>query len=526
MAFLKEAFELFGWQFKRPQQEKNEAASFTPKEYDDGALVIAGGGYGTALDLDGNLKNNTELITKYRDMALHPEIENAVDDIINEAISIEDPEPIKIVLDGVPLQDKPKFYIEESFKKIKSLLDLNNTSYELFKKWYVDGRIYFHVIIDEKNPAAGIMDVRYIDPRKIRKIKEITKKKARGADGLQNDSLPAKVTNEYYVYNDKGFMTNKAGATTTTGLKIAKDAIVDVTSGLTNASGNQVLSYLHKAIKPLNQLKTLEDASIIYRLSRAPERRVWYVDVGNLPKIKAEQYVKDVMAKHKNRLVYDASDGTIRDDRKYMTMLEDFWLPTRNGAGTKVDTLPPGQNFNQIEDILYFQKKLYMSLHVPINRLMSDYTYTVGYATEISRDEIKFGKFISRLRNRFATIFLKLLEKEIVLAGIMSLDDWEKISKDIKFDYAKDNYFMEIKETQMLRGRIDTVNNMTATQMIGKYYSHDWVRKNVLKQSDSEIRDEDVKIQQEMSDPKYMMLNGMMPGQGMMIDPQQENQQS
>jgi hypothetical protein len=364
-------------------------------------------------------------------------------------------------------------------------------------------------VIDEKNVQDGIKEVRYIDPRKIRKIREVAKRKVSGGEG--GEAVVPKVQNEYFIFNDKGFnYGNKSVGPTTTGMKIAKDSIVYITSGLTDTQGTMVLSYLHKSIKALNQLRTLEDALVIYRLARAPERRIWYIDVGNLPKMKAEQYVRDIMVKHKNRLIYDGATGEVRDDRKFMTMLEDYWLPRREGGrGTEVTTLPGGQTLGEMDDVLYFQKKLYQTLNVPVNRLNSDALFSLGRATEVTRDELKFAKFITRLRGRFSALFTSLLEKQLVLKGIMSIEDWQNIAADIKYDFAKDNYFTELKDAEIIQNRSNLLMTMEQGGILGKYYSHTWARKNILHQSDDDIEEQDEEIKEEETDPRWNPPNPM-----------------
>ncbi len=518
--FLREGQELFGWAFQR-QQPDVERPSFTPREEGDGALTVApAGAYGTYLDLNGTVRTEAELITRYRDMTLQPECDAAIDEIVNESIAIDEEEPVKIVLDDLNQPAVVKKQIEAAFGNVLQLYNFKQTGYDLFKRWYIDGRLYFHVIIDPANPSEGIQELRYIDPRKIRKVREVVKKRVRGgADAVAGDAVITQVVNEYYIYTDKGFgITNKvSGPQSTSGLKIAKDAIIYVTSGITDALGSMVLSYLHKAIKPLNQLRMLEDASIIYRLSRAPERRVWYIDIGNLPKMKAEQYVRDIMIKHKNRLIYDSSTGNLVDDRKMMTMLEDYWLPQRDGKGTKVDTLPPGTNFNQIDDIFFFQKKLYNSLNVPVNRINAEDDAVEVVATAISRAEIKFGKFIKRLQTRFAHIFTKALERQLVLKKVMSLEDFNRISRNFLYEFAADNEFLEMKENQILTARTQLVMGMIP--LIGRFYSNLWVRKNILHQTDEDIEEIDDEIAEETMDPQYNAGGEMGPGaQGMMVD--------
>ena len=495
---------LFGFELKRKEQDE-VAPSFVPREADDGALVVAAGGaYGVYVDLDGTVRTEAELVTRYREMSLQPEIDMAVDEIVNESINIDEETIVDVNLDALETTERVKKAIRDEFENVLNILNFNKVAYETYRRWYIDGRLYYHVIIDDKDVKAGIKEVRYIDPRKIRKVREITKRKVPGStDGLE--TIIPKTQNEYYIYNDKGFnYGNKVVGPSTTGLKIAKDSIVYTTSGLTDTQGTMVLSYLHKAIKALNQLRTLEDALVIYRLSRAPERRIWYIDVGNLPKMKAEQYVRDIMIKHKNRLVYDSASGEVRDDRKFMTMLEDYWLPRREGGrGTEVTTLPGGQTLGEMDDVLYFQKKLYQTLNVPINRLNSDALFSLGRATEVTRDELKFYRFIVRLRARFANLFLQLLEKQLVLKGIMSIEEWQGIAAKIKFDFAKDNYFTELKDAEIIQNRAQLMMTLEQGGLLGKYYSHQWARRNILQQSDNDIEEQDEQIAEEQQDPRW-----------------------
>lgn len=808
--------KLFGFEFTR-KQPIDSAPSFAPKEQDDGAVIVAAGGaYGTYVDLDGTVRTEAELVTKYREMSLQPEVDSAVDEIVNEMVSLDEDKIVSLVLDNIEISDKVKKAINDEFSNVLNVLNFQHKAYEIMRRWYIDGRLYYHVVVDEKDTKAGIKEVRYVDPRKIRKIREVTKRRVPGGDG--GEAIVPKIQNEYYLFNDKGFnYGNKSVGPTTTGMKIAKDSIVHVTSGLTDTQGTMVLSYMHKAIKALNQLRTLEDALVIYRLARAPERRIWYIDVGNLPKMKAEQYVRDIMVKHKNRLIYDGATGEVRDDRKFMcyaldtkiplldgrtvtlqtlmdeyesgkqnwvyscdpvtgkfvpgpvswagitkrnsevvrvtfdngesvvctpdhkfpvwgkgfveaqhlvgesiipgyrrkssiyeggkkyeqiykndtktwefthrevsrwknendireemlydskyveekkqtihhkncnnldnspnnlvlmnrhdhlkyhaeqarhnfrpnksenftpewkaklsekaklripvcktwkittpegdqlvvenlnefcrklglnrtnikgkygskkyraealknhkavsveylidpidvgcitvdleetyhshhtylldagvytknTMLEDYWLPRREGGrGTEVTTLPGGQTLGEMDDVLYFQKKMYQTLNVPVNRLNSDALFSLGRATEVTRDELKFSRYISRLRGRFSGLFISLLEKQLVLKGIMTIEDWQNIAQDVKFDFAKDNYFTELKDAEMLENRINLMRN--AQDMLGKYYSHEWARKNILQQQDDMIEEMDKQIEEEQDDPRWAPLH-------------------
>ena len=503
---------LFGFEFKKAIPEE-PLASFAPEQPDDGAVVVAAGGaYGTYVDLEGTARTEAELVTRYRDMAITADIDRAVEEIVNEAIIHEvDEKVVELNLEGLEYSDAVKQTIISEFNNIKNLLDFESKAYDIFRRWYIDGRLYYHVIIDEKNPAMGIKELRQIDPRKIRKVRESKKRKHE-----KTSAVIAQTTKEYFIYNEKGYNAQGIGSGATsysaTGLKIAKDAIVHCTSGLMDTNGSMVLSYMHKAIKPLNQLRVLEDATVIYRISRAPERRIFYIDVGNLPKMKAEQYLRDMMVRHKNRLVYDASTGEVRDDRKFMTMLEDYWLPRREGGkGTEITTLPGGENLGKMEDVEYFQKKLYQSLNVPVTRLQAEQTYSIGRATEITRDEVKFSKFINRMRTKFSQLFLKCLEKQLVLKGVVTVDDWKTISQNIKFDYSKDNYYEELKETDVMNARIGLANQLAP--FIGKYYSNDWVRMNVFKQSDEDKLRMDQAIMAELQNPIYHPPPPPMPPQ-------------
>ena len=508
--------EFLGFEFRRRGPvEKQNLDEFIPKQNEDGSLVVAAGGsYGTVVDLEGAAKNEAELVTKYREMVMHAEVEAAVDDIVNDAIVQETDEAVSVSLGNVQnVGDKVKKAIELEFRNILRLLNFNHQGYDVFKRWYVDGRLYYHAIIDSNNPKNGIQELRYVDPRKIKKVKEVKRKRvinnAQSTDVAVNEK-------EYFVYNEKGFggkpTSGPSTASNTVGLKIAKDSIIYCTSGLLDKTNSLVISYLHKAIKPLNQLRALEDATIIYRISRAPERRIFYIDVGNLPKMKAEQYLRDMMTRYKNKVVYDASTGEIRDDRKFMTMLEDFWLPRREGnRGTQIDTLPGGQNLGEMTDVEYFQKVLFKSLNVPVSRIEPDYSFNMGRATEISRDEVKFSKFIDRLRTRFNHLFLKALEKQLVLKQVITQEEWKQISADIKFVYAKDNYFAELKEMEVMNEKINSFQALAQSGAVGKYYSNKWVRENIFRQ-DSELMEQmDKEIQEEMNNPIY---NPPEPEQG------------
>ncbi|MDP7365832.1 MAG: portal protein [Candidatus Pacebacteria bacterium] len=487
-------FELFGFSVSRPVKDKkrqDRVKSFAPPAKDDGAIVVAeGGAFGTYVNMDGagKLKNEAQLITKYRALSLQPEAELAIDDIVNEAIVMQkNAPPIEINLDDLEQPKKIKDKIKDEFEHIMQLLDFNNEGYDIFKRWYVDGRLYYHIMIDEQKPRKGIMELRYIDPRKIRKIRQEIPDKTRmikGSVGNLSTHFNKKV-NEFFVYNEQGLVDNPEG------LKISKDSICYVTSGLIDERAVAVLSHLHKALKPMNVLRWMEDAVAIYRISRAPERRIFYIDVGNLPKMKAEQYLRDMMVKHKNKLVYDSTTGEVRDDRKFMTMLEDFWLPRREGGkGTEISTLPGGQNLGEIEDIQFFLNKLYKALNVPVSRLDTENSmFNIGRASEITRDELKFSKFVNRIRSRFSILFDELLETQLILKGVTNKKDWKTIKEQIHYDFKRDNYFEELKNHEMLRGRFEILTEVD--NYIGRYFSIEWVKKQILMQTDDDIEDMD-----------------------------------
>lgn len=523
--------QFFGWQIRRadePDTEKLQAIS--PPVEDDGALVIqSGGNYGTYVDLEGSAKTEAELVNKYREMSLHPEVDSAIDDIVNESIVVEKTQDIvRINMEALKnIPPKVKDMISQEFDNILALLNFNQLGYDVFRRWYVDGRLYYQAIIDVTKPQEGISELRYIDPRKIRKVREIKESKQQ-LDNKQNggniQSLKkTEVVNEFFIYNEKGFAakTGTIGSQTSagqSGTRITKDSILHITSGILDVASSVVLSHLHKAIKPLNQLRAIEDASVIYRLARAPERRVFNIDVGNLPKIKAEQYMRDVMTRYKNKIVYDASTGEIRDDRKFMTMLEDFWLPKRDGKGTTIDTLPGGENLGEMTDVEYFQKKLYRSLNVPQSRLESESVFSLGQGSEITRDEVKFAKFVDRLRTRFDQLFLGALGKQVVLKGIMQSGEWDLFVDKIKFDYARDNYYSELKDSQITASR---AQNLALVQpFIGLYVSNNWARKEILRQSEDQIIQEDQLIMQEMKNPIYQMASQayQMPAHAALAD--------
>ena len=483
------ALELFGFRIGRVEEEKDSVISFAPPEADDGSLTIAQGGvFGTTVDLEGTAKNEAALVTKYREMTLQPECEKAIDDIVNEAIVGDSKEQsVQIVLDDTELPKNIKDRISEEFDSVLSLLKFQTKSYNIFRDWYVDGRLYYHVMIDIKNPRAGIKELRHIDPRKIKKVR--AEKQDRQNPNQITQTVLNKKYDEFFIYQPTGIGTN------TEGIKIAPDSIAYCHSGVLDNRNYMVLSYIHKAIKPLNQLRMLEEATVIYRLARAPERRIFYIDVGNLPKGKAEQYLRDMMAKHKNKLVYDAETGQIRDDRKFLTMLEDYWLPRREGGrGTEITTLPGGQNLGELDDVLYFRKKLYESLNVPVSRLETENQFQLGRASEITRDELKFSKFISRLRMKFSELFYIILEKQLLLKGTMTKQEWNDIKDKIYFDFLEDNHFAELKDAEIMENRLRILADVD--QYAGKYYSDEWIKKNVLRMTEDDIAD----IQQQIAD--------------------------
>jgi hypothetical protein len=504
------AIKLFGFTLGSKdvvREQKPEQPSFAlPTEaLDDGAVTITQNAYyGTYVDLEGSVRNELELITRYREMANHPELEMAIDDIVNEAITHDvTGRTVDLVLDNLKQPESVKKKILEEFENVLKMLNFSNLSDDLFKRWYIDGRIYFHVVVDEKDPKKGIQELRYIDPRKIRKVRELIKDRdpKTGAQIIKSMA-------EYYVYSDRGTTTQTYGAAVNAGLRIAPDSVINVNSGLMDAKNTFVISYLHKAIKPLNQLRMIEDAIVIYRISRAPERRVFYIDVGNLPKGKAEQYLRDIMIKYRNKMVYDASTGELRDDRKHMSMLEDFWLPRREGGkGTEITTLPPGQNLGELEDVKYFQKKLLQSLNVPISRLEPQQggMIGIGRTSEVTRDEVKFMKFVTRLRNKFSQIFDNALGIQLSLKGICTREEWNEFKENIYYDYKKDNDFTEMRDAEILRERLGLL--ATVDPYLGRYYSSKWVKKNVLQMTDEEVEEMQEQIDEEQEQGIGQPLN-------------------
>jgi hypothetical protein len=508
---------IFGFEIKRDigGAEEEKAVSFVEPNNDEGAITIGnslGGSYGIAINMEGDAKTEGELVTKYRGMMMQPEIGQAVDEVVNEAINIDTHEnAVEVVLDDTELPDKVKDRIVEEFEEVLRLLDFSNYGYDIFQKFYVDGRLNYHIIIDNENIKDGIKEIRYIDPRKLRLVKEMDEKAKDPHSGIPLK----KIKKEYYLYSDAGFgsksvSNNIHSGQTVQGYRIAKDSVARVTSGLMNETNSLVLSYLHPAIKPLNQLRMLEDATVIYTITRAPERRIFYIDVGQLPKAKAEQYLHDMMTRHKNKLQYDSDSGDITDGRKFMTMTEDFWFPRRGGErSTEVDILAGGsaQALSQDENLQYFQRKLYKSLKVPISRLEPETMYSFGRVSETTRDELKFGKFIRRLRARFSGLFDLLLEKQLILKGILDPEEWAEVKDKIRYDFMKDNYFEELKQTEILREKVNMLKDIE--EQIGKYYSREWVVKNVLFMTDDEMRE----MQKQMDKEKAAGLYDIeMPG--------------
>jgi hypothetical protein len=520
------ALKLFGFTLGKKdivQVQSPDQPTFTlpTTALDDGAVTITQNAYyGTYVDLEGSVRNELELITRYREMANHPELEQAIDDIVNEAITHDDSgEVVTLNMDKLKQPETIKKKIAEEFENVLTMLNFNNLADDLFKRWYIDGRIYYQVVVDEKNPKEGIQELRYIDPRKIRKVREINKDK-----DPRTGAMIIKSIAEYYVYSDRGSTTQTFTANVNTGVRIAADSVINVNSGLMDAKNTFVISYLHKAIKPLNQLRMIEDAVVIYRLSRAPERRVFYIDVGNLPKGKAEQYLRDIMIKYRNKMVYDANTGELRDDRKHMSMLEDFWLPRREGGkGTEITTLPAGQNLGQIEDVDYFRKKLLQSLNVPYSRMDQSGgggLASLGRSTEITRDELKFSKFITRLRNKFSQVFDNALSIQLALKGICSKEEWDEFKEDVYYDFKKENSFTELREAELLRERVQTLTMLEP--FVGKYYSQTWIKKNVLRLSDEEIEGMAKEMEEDGSTEQFEQMQQQQNG-GMIPQPPVDN---
>ena len=515
------AIDLFGFTIGRKEEieklKSDNLKSFVPPQDNDGALEIAPGGvYGTYVDLEGTAKSEAELVTRYREMSTQPEADLAIDDIVNEAIVYNEKDPaVSIVLDDLKVSQSIKNRIRSEFDKVLRLLHFTTNAYEVFRRWYIDGRLYYHIVIDEKNPRDGIQELRQVDPRKIRKVKQPVKSK--------DDKMNAIITKgyiEYYIYHPRGINRSNQG------LKISKDSVIFCHTGLLDNRMAMVLGHLHKAIKPLNQLRMLEDATVIYRLARAPERRIFYIDVGNLPKMKAEQYLRDMMVKHKNKLVYDAQTGEVRDDRKFMTMLEDFWLPRREGGrSTEITTLPGGQNLGEMEDVEYFKKKLYKALNVPISRMEPESNFNLGRASEITRDELKFTKFVARLRNRFTQLFDNILETQLILTGVTSRKEWHEMREHIHYDFLEDNHFSELKYSEIMGDRLRLLGEVDS--YVGKYFSKQYVRSHVLRMTEDEIADEDKQMDvEEREEPDEDMPNDQQAPEQEQEPEQQESFQA
>ena len=512
--------KLFGFSIDETEDKSSSIISPVPKNNEDGVdNYIASGFYGQYVDIEGAYRSEHELIKRYREMALHPEADGAIEDVVNEAI-VSDlyDSPVEVELSNLNASEGIKKKIREEFRYIKELMDFDKKSHEIFRNWYIDGRLYYLKVIDQKNPQEGLKDLRYIDPMKIKFVK--VEKKKNGKDdpfvrinSSKEDAVATPEFDEYYIYTMKpNYPTGMIAQAGKGSTKIAKDSITYCTSGLVDRNKNRVLSYLHKAIKALNQLRMIEDSLVIYRLSRAPERRIFYIDVGNLPKVKAEQYLRDVMMRYRNKLVYDANTGEMRDDKKFMSMMEDFWLPRREGGrGTEITTLPGGQNLGEITDINYFQKKLYRSLNVPETRIAgSDAGFSLGRSSEILRDEVKFSKFVGRMRKRFTHLFNDILRTQLLLKNVVTPEDWDIMSDHIQYDFLYDNHFAELKDSELLQERLNLAG--AAEPYVGKYYSADYIRRKVLRQTDQEIIDQDKQIKQEIA-------KGIIPDPNAPVDP-------
>ena len=486
--------ELFGFSITRVKKPTDPKQAFTQPQADDGTQTIAAGGYyGQYLDMEGQTKTEHDLIRRYREIALHPECDMAIEDIINESIVANElKDAIRLNLDNLPFGKDVRRKIEDEFKEVLRLMTFNTKGHDIFRRWYVDGRLYYHKVIDRESTRKGITELRYIDPRKIKKIREVRKRRPDGPTPYGLNVVDD--VKEYFLYNEKGVSNTTSG-----GIKIAVDAIAFCPSGMIDQNKNMVLSYLHKAIKPVNQLRMIEDASVIYRIARAPERRIFKIDVGNLPKIKAEQYLRDVMARYRNKLVYDANTGEIRDDRNYMSMLEDFWLPSRDGGrGTDITTLPGGQQLGEMGDIEYFRSKLYRSLNVPASRLEASTGFNLGRSTEITRDELKFTKFVQRLRKKFTEVFNDILRTQLVLKAVITDEDWHIVRDHLQYDFLQDGHFAELKDSELLLERIRLADSVR--EYVGKYFSVEYVRKKILRQNDREIEDINNQIRKEVKD--------------------------
>ena len=475
-----------------PEQSRKEESFVIPDNYDGTYTLETGGVFGTAIDFNGSIKGENALIGQYRNSSLFPEVDQAIEDIINESIVMnDDRKPIKLDLAKIDVSDNIKNKMYAEYDTILKMLEFHIKGYDIFRRWYVDSKVYYHMIIDSENPQKGIKELRAVDPIKIKKIRKVNKEQRR----VGNTTVPfVKSVEEFFIYTN----TDKTSSaqTPSQGIKISTDSICYIHSGVIDYRSNKVVGYLQKAIRPLNMLRQIEDAVVIYRVSRAPERRIFYVDVGNLPKNKAEQYLRDIMNRYRNKLTYDANTGEIKDGRDHLHMLEDFWMPRREGGrGTEITTLDGGQNLGEMEDVNYLLKKVYRSLNVPISRMETESGFNMGRSAEITRDEVKFFKFIEKLRVRFSDLLLQLLRTQLILKGVMSEDDWKKISSDVRFNYNHDSYFSELKEVEIMKERLDIMSQMD--EYVGRYYSTEWVRKNILRQSDEEMRTIDTQIQKE-----------------------------
>ena len=473
--------QLFGFQITRTSKDKGEQPSFVLPDPEDGATTSAGF-YSEFIDIEGQTKSESDLIRRYRSTSEHPECDLAIEDIVNEAVNTDELKTsVALNVDNLPYSPKIKARVKEEFKQVLHLLDFNNKAHDVFRRWYIDGRIHFHKIINEDEPQKGIQELRYIDALKIKRVKKVDK------DVTKKGSPTVKVLEDFYVYNEGGAVSTSNTTSAIGGtLKITADAIANCPSGLFDPTKALVRSYLHKAIKPVNQLRMIEDAVVIYRIARAPERRIFYIDVGNLPKVKAEQYLKDVMNRYRNKLVYNAATGEIRDDRQQMSMLEDFWLPRREGGrGTEITTLPGGSNLGEIDDIIYFQKKLYRSLNIPISRLETESGFNLGRGAEITRDEVKFTKFVQKLRKKFNVLFNNILKTQLILKGVVAEEDWLSIKENLSYEYMKDGHYAEMRDMDLLRDRLEVLN--TIEPYIGQYFSKRYVQKQVFRMSDDEI---------------------------------------
>ena len=503
---------LFGFSIEDNDKNPPGVVSPIPPSNQDGSEAFASSGFFGSynLDIEGLYRNETDLIRRYRTMALYPECDSAIEDIVNEAIVADtNDSPVQIELSNLNASDKIKKIVREEFRYICELLDFDKKAHEIFRNWYIDGRLYYNKVIDQKNPQDGIQELRYIDASKIRYVRKL-KKQDKTVGNVRDDfGRSANPTaynfpeiEEYFLYTpDNGTARGGYGGNPQKGIKMTRDSVAYCTSGLVDRNKGLTLSWMHKAIKPLNQLMMIEDSLVIYRLSRAPERRIFYIDVGNLPKVKAEQYLRDVMMRYRNKLVYDANTGEIRDDKKFMSMMEDFWLPRREGGrGTEISTLPGGQNLGEITDIQYFQKKLYRSLNVPETRLQGDTGFSLGRSSEILRDEIKFSKFVGRMRKRFSSMFSDILKTQLILKNVITPEDWSSMNDHIQYDFLYDNHFAELKEAELRESRLNQAS--LVEPFIGKYYSQDYVRRNVLRQSDAEIKEQDELINQEIEEGK------------------------